>query len=185
MAQQTYSDPILQKIIDLLKNNMKKGYVKTWYQGDILLVPKTMLPAVSVSIDENNIIADSNLWDKSVIPIVISILVDHTDAAGLQNFDLSAGQLKLYEMTAGRIAASKDPLETLDFMEGTMAHILLDRSKQDLGNGVYLNIENNTFGFDYGIGVERRGAGIFSVEASCRVNVTVDTPAINPVGVRP
>lgn len=184
MARQKYVDPVLQKVIDLLQSKMDKSYVKTWYQGDVLLVPKKLLPAVSVSIDQNNIRADSSLWDASSIPIAISILVDHTDVSGLQSWDLSAGQMELYELTAGRIVAPEDEGETLDFLEGSMAHVLLDRKNQDLGNGVYLNIENNTFGFDYGIGVERRGAGIFSVEATCRITVKVDTPAINGVGVQ-
>lgn len=183
MARQSYSDPVLQKVIDLLSSKMTKGYVKTWYQGDVLLVPRSELPAVSVAIDQNNIMADSSLWDASKIPITLSILVDHTDQAGLKSWDLSAGQMTLYEITAGRIVAPKDQGETLDFLDGCMAAILLDRKNQDLGNGVYLNIENNTFGFDYGIGVERRGAGIFSVEATCRLTLTVDTPAINGVGV--
>lgn len=177
-----YTDPILGRIIKLLKDKMDKDYVKTWHQGDVLLLPKSDLPAISVAYDYNNIIASDNLHDMSTRVVTISVIVDHTDASMWRSWDIMAGQMELYEITSGMEALSEDKSKRAKYLSGTLAAVLTDRQNQDLGNGIFLDVQNDTLTFDYGIGVERRGAGIFSIEGSCRINVVVDTNAINPYG---
>ena len=180
--KQLYTDPILGRIIQHLQDNMDKSYVKTWHQGDVLLLPKSDLPAVSVAYDYNNILASDNLHDGSDRDVVISIIVDHTERSMWESWDIMAGQMELYEITAGMQPLSNNKAERAKYIEGCMAAVLTDRAKQDLGNGIFLNVTNNNLNFEYGIGVERRGEGIFSIEATCRIVVTVDTNAINPYG---
>lgn len=181
--KQIYTDPILGRIIKHLQDNMDPSYVKTWHQGDVLLLPKRDLPAVSVAYDYNNIIASDNLHDESNRDVVISLIVDHTEKSMWKSWDIMAGQMEAYEITAGMEPLDlNDKKQRAKYIEGCMAAVLTDRTKQDLGNGIFLNVTNNNLNFEYGIGVERRGEGIFSIEASCRIVVTVDTNAINPYG---
>ena len=67
-----YRDPLIEKIIDHLKQGANKD-IKNWYHGDVLLIQKRELPAVSVAIDNTIVTTDSTGDDKSTVPIVISV----------------------------------------------------------------------------------------------------------------
>lgn len=174
-----YKDPILEAVIELLNTNASRD-IRTFYYGDVLLVPKSELPVVSVAIDNTQIATDDTGSDKSTVPLVISVITEINDTA-TQDFDVMAGTNSLYEIVIGRNA-------DYTFREDSIAHILRANDQLDskvTSNGsivsVFLGTETDRdpINIDFGIGVERRGQGIWSVEATIRVNAYVYTPRVD------
>lgn len=176
LRRNQYRDPIIEAIINHLKQGANPD-IKNWYYGDVLLVSKRDLPAVSVAIDRTRIITDSTGDDKSVVPIVISVITDINADQG-RDWDTMAGTTELYEYIIGRNA-------DFTFRKDSFAHLLREKvqlaaaTTQDGDQvSVYLGIEDQDLDVEFGIGVERRGPGIFSVEAAIRTTAFVYTPSI-------
>lgn len=171
MAQPKYRDPIIKAVIDLLEPKADKQLKGHYYYGDVLLVPKSQLPICSVALDQENVTTVNSLEDETKVPIVINVLVDWNDQGG-KDFDLQSGSNRLYE-----IIAERNPDFT--FTERSMLGIL--RSKDGVqpvkNQKIYLGIEDESVTADFGIGVERRGAGIYSIEGTIRLTATINTPA--------
>lgn len=172
-----YRDPLIEKIIDHLKQGASKD-IKNWYHGDVLLIQKRELPAVSVAIDNTIVTTDSTGDDKSTVPIVISVITD-INANQARDWDTMAGTTELYDIVAGR---NKD----FTYRKDSMIHLLREKvhlasEQSEDGRGevsVFLGIEDQPLQVEFGIGVERRGAGIFSVEAAIRTSAFIYTPKI-------
>lgn len=171
MALPKYRDPIIKAVVDLLEKNADSRLKGRYYYGDVLLVPKSQLPICSVSIDSEAITTVNSLEDESTVPIVINVLTDYNDQGG-KDFDLQSGTNMLYEIIAGRN-------DDFTFKENSMLGIL--RSKDGVqpvvNEKIYLGINDQAVTADFGIGVERRGAGIFSIEGVIRITATINTPA--------
>lgn len=171
MALPKYRDPIIKAVIDFLEPRADSRLKGHYYYGDVLLVPKNQLPICSVAIDLEAVTSTSSLEDESTVPLVINVLVDYNDQGG-KDFDLQSGSNALYEILAARN-------DDFTFKDNSMLGLL--RSPEGIqpaeNNRMYLGIGDTPITADFGIGVERRGAGIFSIEGVIRVNATINTPA--------
>ena len=171
MALPKYRDPIIKAVVDLLEPNADSRLKGHYYYGDVLLVPKSMLPICSVSIDTEAVTTVNSLEDESKVPLVINVLTDWNDQGG-KDFDLQSGTNMLYEIIAARN-------DDFTFRADSMLGLL--RSAQGVqpvqNQKIYLGIDDDRVTADFGIGVERRGAGIFSIEGTIHITATINTPA--------
>ena len=168
-----YRDPIIQKIIEVLEANGPDELRGKYYNGDVMLVPKEELPVCSVAKDRTIITPADNMTDQHTINLVINVLYDYT--SDLQNsFDLVAGTTGLYEIMEGRISDLTDE-KRYQFKNTALAYIL--GKKIQLDTNVWISIgQGSNISIEYGLGVNRRGPGIFSVEAVIRTPVVLHIP---------
>lgn len=161
-----YVDPIIALVIEKLNSEGPAELQNRYYHGDVLLVPKQELPIISVAKDQTVIRAASNLEDEHYMPLVINILLDYTADLD-QSSDLVAGVTRLYEMCEARNG-------DYSLKADSLAYIL--RKYQRLDDNVWIDIgPNEELNIDYGLGINRRGPGIFSVEAVIHTAVKVHT----------
>ena len=161
MALSEYRDPILKAIIDMLELDGPEELKKHYVYGDTLAPPRSALPVISVARDGTRIVSDGSMQDRHITAIVMAIIVDYTTDFNT-SFDLTKGTNKLYELVEARDTALK--LKTK-----TIAYAL--RKNQKLGDNMFISVNDEGLAIDYGLGVEKRGANIFSVEAILRFNI--------------
>lgn len=165
---QGYKDPIIQKLIDVLEEFGPPELKGRYYHGDVLVPAKSDLPMVSISRDRTRITQASDLEDDNIMPLVINVLYDYTRDL-TNDWNVQAGITSLW-----RLMEQRNP-DNFGLMEGTIAHVL--RQKQQLGPKLWLAVgPNEVLDIDYGLGIERRGPGIFSVEAVARISARVHSP---------
>lgn len=159
-----YVDPVVAKLIEKFNDEGPSELANKYYYGDVLLVPKEDLPIVTVAKDATRIGGVSNREDAHTIPLVINVIVDWTRDLD-QSFNLQAGLQQLYKLCEER--ESDYTLKT-----ETLAYVL--RKYQKLDTNLWLAIgADQTVDIDYGLGIERRGPNIFSVEAVIRLNAVL------------
>lgn len=161
-----YRDPILKAIIDMLEVEGPEELKGHYIYGDTLAPPKSALPVVSVARDGTTIISDGTMQDRHVTAIVMAIIVDFTTDLNT-SFDLVRGTTKLYDLIEARD-------DSFRVKAGTISYAL--RKNQKLANNLFSSINDNGLLIDYGLGVEKRGANIFSVEGILRFNVESTQP---------
>lgn len=169
MALQEYRDPILQALIEMLEAEGPRELVGHYVYGDVLAPPKQALPVVSVAYDGTNIRSDGTMQDVHVKPIVMAIIYDWTTDLD-QSFDLTRGTTGLYKLIEER---------NTDFSikSRTIAYALRDNQK--LADNLYISIRDEGLQIDYGLGIEKRGSNIFSVEGILRFNIELTQPKPN------
>ena len=167
-ANQGYKDPVIQKLIDALDEFGPSELKGRYRHGDIMVPAKTDLPLVTIARDRTRITQASDLEDDNVMPLVINVLYDYTRDL-TNDFDVQAGVTSLY-----RLVEERDP-NHFGVKEGTIAWVL--RRKQQLAPKLFLAVgPNEVLDIDYGLGVERRGPGIFSVESVIRISARAHSP---------
>lgn len=158
-----YRDPIIQKIIDTLESEGPQELRGKYQHGDTWMPNKEELPVVTVSKDNTRIGAASNAEDDQLLPMVINVIYDYMRDL-TQSSDLAVGVTTLYDYCEGRDAT------TYMLKSDSIAYVL--RKYPKLDNDLYISVgPGEELQIDYGMGVERRGPGIFSVEAVIRFNV--------------
>ena len=166
MGLAEYRDPILKALIDMLEADGPADLVGHYVYGDVLAQPKSDLPVVSVARDGTTILSDGTMQDRHVQPIVVSVIYDWTRDLN-ESFDLTRGTNKLYEYIEARD-------DTFTLKTKTLAYAL--RKNQKLGDNLFISINDNGLLVDYGLGIEKRGANIFSVEGILRFNIESTQP---------
>ena len=167
-ASQGYKDPVIQKLIDALDEFGPAELKGKYHHGDVIVPAKSDLPMVTIARDRTRITQASDLEDDNIMPLVINVLYDYTQDL-TNDFDVQAGLTSLWELMEKRNATNY-ALE-----EQTIAHVL--RSQQQLDTKLWLAVgPNQVLDIDYGLGVERRGPGIFSVESVVRISARVHSP---------
>lgn len=161
MSLSEYRDPILKALIDMLEAEAPAELRGHYIYGDVSVPPKSALPVVSVARDGTTVISDGTMQDRHVTAIVMAIIVDYTSDFN-QSFDLSKGTTKLYELIEKRDA-------NLAVSQGSVIYAL--RKNQKLADNLFISINDNGLLVDYGLGIEKRGEGIFSVEGILRFNI--------------
>ena len=156
-----YRDPILKAIIDMLEADGPRELVGHYIYGDTLAPAKSALPVVSVARDGTRILSDGTMQDRHVTCIVMAVIVDYTTDLNT-SFDLSRGTSQLYEFIEARD-------ENRLLKENTLSFAL--RKNQKLGDNLFISILDDGLMIDYGLGIEKRGSNIFSVEGILRFNV--------------
>lgn len=159
-----YKDPIITKLMEKLNTEGPSELRTKYIYGDVLIVPKDELPVCTIAKNNLMVLPDTNLEDLHIIPIVMNIIYDYTNDL-TQDHQIVAGVNSLYKICEGRDATYQ--LDTDSIMSVLRKYTQLD-------DNAWISIgQNEQTRIDYGIGQERRGAGIFSVEARIRFNVTL------------
>lgn len=161
MSLSEYRDPILKAIIDMLEADGPAELVGHYVYGDTLAPAKSDLPVVAVARDGTRIVSDGTMQDRHITSIVLSLIVDWTDDLNT-SFDLSRGTNKLYDLVEARD-------ENRQLKTGTLGYAL--RKNQKLAANLFISVNDDGLNIDYGMGVEKRGPNIFSVEGIIRFNV--------------
>lgn len=165
-----YSHPILQLIIDLLEQYGPAELKGHYHQGDVLHVGSDEMPYVTLAIDSSNINSETNMTNKHQIPIVLELIYDQTNDLGTIDDSLQAGLTSLYKLLEGMELTSNGQYQ---LMTDTIAYVI---SKNDHPKDfVWLQVEDQpTNTIKYGMGVNRRGPGIYSVEATMSFTAYVE-----------
>lgn len=167
-ANQGYKDPVIQRLIDVLEENGPIELRGKYHHGDVMVPAKSDLPMVTIARDRTRITQASDLEDDNIMPLVINVLYDYTQDL-TNDFNVQAGVTSLY-----RLVEERDPTN-YRLKENTIGWVL--RQKQQLGPKLFLAVgPNEALDIDYGLGVERRGPGIFSVESVIRISARAHTP---------
>jgi hypothetical protein len=164
-----YKDPIIERIKAVLEADGPERLRGKYYHGDTMLVPKEELPIATISIDEEHLYAASTQEDEHYVPVVINVIYDYTRDLN-QSYDLAVGATGLYDMIAGRGA---DYL----YKEKSMMRALW--KNQQLAPKFWIAVgQNERIITKFGMGIERRGKGIYSTEAVVRFSVKLHLPQI-------
>lgn len=157
-----YSDPILQKYIDLIKSH--NGEIKAYFQGDPLRVGASLLPCCIISKTGTNVGPLSNAEDGHEIGLCITIITDvRSDLSSEEsNAKIVEGISSLYDLMEGRSAdyTLKDT-SILDILRSNITVDADNNLRTDLGSLTRV---------DYG--VTDREPGVWTTEA--RVDFTAD-----------
>lgn len=159
-----YKDPVIAKIIEVLKANGPSA-IKSWYYGDVLVVPKSELPVVSIAKASTQIMTADTGNDDHQMPMVLTVIYDYTRSLD-RSFDLSGGTQDLYDIVEGRGDDTNKPYK---LNTDSIAYVLRNNINLDPTNKLWLSVgQNEGLVINYGLGIERRGPGIFSIEANIR-----------------
>lgn len=154
-----YRDPVIQKVISGLQANGPEILRNSYYSGDPLRVAKSKLPAAFITKDSTTIREASNAEDQSVMPMVLNVVLDLTRDWG-QAFDRVNSSDLLYEAVEARN-------DDYTLKSTSLAYQL--RKNHQLDTNLWISGE---LSIEYGVGVEKRGPEIFTVEAILRFAVT-------------
>lgn len=161
MALREYRDPILRQLIEMLETEGPAELVGHYIYGDVLAPAKSKLPVVSVAREGTVIQSDGSMQDRHIQPITMAVIVDWTSDLD-QSFDLTRGTNLLYKLVEERD-------DSFDLKPGCLAYAL--RKKQKLADNLFISIKDEGLTIDYGLGVEKRGTNIFSVEGILKFNI--------------
>lgn len=156
----SYHDPMITRIIQILNAEGPSQLKNRYYYGDPLMVAKAMLPAVFITKDKTMIRSASTAEDELRMPMVINVVMDLTSDFN-KAFNDTQSANTLYELVEGRD-------NHYQLKPTSIAYIL--RKYQQLDNQLWIDA-NTTLELDYGIGVQKRGPGIYTVESVIRLNV--------------
>ena len=166
MAQKVYRDPIIAKVIEKLNAEGPAELKNRYYFGDLIMPAKSIMPFCSVAIDTQAINSADSQEDLNAIPLVLTVVVATTKE--IKSFDLATASNKLYELFAARQEAD------YSLRPDSIAYVL--RKYAQLDGKLFNSINDQPMSIDFGIGVGRRGPGIFSAEGSLRTVVFAYTP---------
>lgn len=155
-----YKDPIITTIIGLFNSYGPPELKNRYFYGDPLQVPKSQLPAVFITKDGTDISNLTNAEDQAAISLVANVVLDLSRDFN-QAFDNIASSNAMYDFMEGRDV-------NYELKPTSLCYIL--RKYQSLANNLWINPEQ-PLRPDYGIGVEKRGPGIFTVEGVIRFMV--------------
>lgn len=165
MAKKVYRDPIISKVMEKLNAEGPAELKGRYYQGDIIMPAKSIMPFCSIAIDTQAINSSDSMEDLNAIPLVLTVVVETTK--DIKSFDLAAGSTKLYELIAARN-------DDYSLRADSISYVL--RKYAQLDNKLFNSINDQPLTADFGIGVGRRGPGVFSIEGSVRTTVYAYTP---------
>jgi hypothetical protein len=166
-----YRDPIIQKIIDVLEPLGPSRLVGRYVNGDVLLPNESELPMCYIAKDTTVSQPADNMEDEHLQSIVATVIYSANESLnGL--YDQVAGTPELYEMMEGR---------TDDYLLKHDTLLYFATKNQQLDDKLWIGVGNqsggnNAVAVNYGLGVNRRGPNIFSVEATMRFTVRLHLP---------
>lgn len=137
-----------------------------YVQGDVLAPNRSELPVVSVAREGTIVQSDGSMQDRHVTSIVMAVIYNWTTDLD-KSFDLVRGTTGLYELMEERNPDYSAKV-------GTLVHAI--RKNQKLDDNLFISIRDDGLRVDYGIGWEKRGSNIFSVEGILRFNLELTQP---------
>lgn len=170
MSQNLYRDPIITRIIELLNAEGPAELKGKYHHGDIIIAPNNQMPFCSVAIDNQAVNSADSMEDNNVVPLVLTVVQSAT--RDIENWDVSAASVKLYRMIAGRVTDRESP-DLYNLLPDSMMGVLRKYAHAD--KKLFIAINDAPMTADFGIGMERRGAGMYSVEGTLRITCTLFT----------
>lgn len=161
MSLAEYKDPIITALINKLEADGPTELVGHYIYGDTLAPNKSDLPVVSIARDGTVVQSDGTMQDRQTHSFVMSVIYDWTQDLD-QSYDLVRGTTALYRLF-------QEMNDDYSVKQNTIIYAL--RKNQKLDNNLYISIQDNGLQVDYGLGVEKRGTNIFSVEGIVRFTV--------------
>lgn len=161
----SYQDPIIKKVIEDFEPNGPSRLEGKWINGDVLLPAKSELPLAYITKENTDAFPASNMEDEHLMPLVATIVWDLTeDFDGIYNMVKSTNDL--YELMEAR---------NDDYTLKTDSLLYRATLNQQLDNKLWIGV-GTPVRITYGLGIGRRGPGIFSLESSIRFSVRLHTP---------
>lgn len=156
-----YRDPIIARLAQLLTDEGPKELAGRYYHGDPVRVPgKSYLPAVFISKDDTTVGTVTNAEDETTTNLVINVVYDLSRDFS-QAFDAISSSATLYDLIEGRG-------DDYTLKPASLVYVL--RAHEQLDPNLWMNLEE-PMAVEYGVGIEKRGEGIYTAEAVLRVQV--------------
>lgn len=160
-----YQDAVISKLIEKFEAEGPAELSGKYRYGDILIAPKSELPICTIAKTGTNVMPASNMEDQHMMSMVINVIYDYTQDL-TQDHDIIAGVNSLYDLIEGRDS-------NYQLKPDSLLYIL--RKYQTLDNNLWISVgPQEQTQVAYGIGSQRRGPGIFSIEAAIRFTVRAD-----------
>jgi hypothetical protein len=152
-----YSDPIIQKYIDLIKANTSE--IKAFYQGEPIRLPSSNLPCAIISKRDTRVGPLTNAEDEHGIGMSITIVADvRKDLSTDESIAKAvAGVSTLYDLIEGRN-------EDLTLKDGSILGILRSNIVVDAARNLRTDLGAMTR-VDYGTTLRDRAPEEWSIEA--------------------
>lgn len=156
-----YKDPVLQKIIDLMEAHGPAELKGRWGIGESMNLSAGSLPQAFVSYDTVQITDASSGTIEFSNNVVITVVVDMKG-----EFQSPVSNVESHNQVIELIARRDEDLKIrTDSIVGCL------REHQDVTPNLWIDDGMPTM-IDYGIGIEKRGPGIVTAEASVHFVVT-------------
>lgn len=164
-----YQDPIITKLIENFKNNLiqdgqDRRYIKTYYYGDPLIIPKSNLPSICISKDVTSISDESNAEDQHKINMYLTLVTDIRDFMDDDMADVNVGESIMWDIMEGRN-------EDYTLREDTILYVI--RNNTGIGNNALIDASEAIVA-DYGYTLGKRGEKSYALEAYVRIPVFVN-----------
>lgn len=155
-----YRDPILTLIRDRFNAEGPKELKDRYFFGDTLLVNARELPCVFMSIDVERLTNASNAEVESNIPIALNVVYDlRRDFQ--QSIENVNAHMSVVNFLIGRNA-------DYTIRKDSLAGVLWNHPQ--LAAKLWVNLDQ-PMEADFGIGIEKRGPGIFTTEGVLKFTV--------------
>lgn len=158
-------DPVIETVMDFLNANGPSELEGKWYHGEVLLPAEGEIPLGYITKTETEITPADNMEDDHLIDMQATIILDFTDDLN-NSYEMVAGMAKLYDWMEGRDEEYR--LKTTSILY----HL---RTSQQIKPKFWIGVGSTTR-VRYGLGIQRRGPGIFSVEATVYFRVRLALP---------
>lgn len=155
-----YRDPVLLKLRDVLNQYGPKQLKNRYYFGDPLIVNASELPACFMSIDSQTVDNVTNAELETRIFVVLNVVYDHRRDL-MQALDNIESHMSIVDLIGGR---NEDYSLKADSILGCL------RAHEDLDTKLWIDVGSLSTA-DYGVGVEKRGPGIYTAEGIIRVQI--------------
>lgn len=160
-----YKDPIIAKIIELFEANGPTELAGKWHHGDLLMPEASDLPLGYVTKDQTLMQPATTMEDEHLQLMVCTVIYDATNDLDA-SYGMVAGMSGLFELMEGRNDDYTLKPDTLLYQA---------RNSQQIDNNMWIGV-GSPVQINYGLGVGRRGPGMFSVEATMRFTVRLHLP---------
>jgi hypothetical protein len=160
-----YKDPIIMKVIEALEADGPSVLSGKYLHGDLWNPNKSEMPLCYITKDRVFVEPANNMEDENRHQLVATVVYDWTQDLNAA-YDMIAGSGDIFELVEARNA------------DGTLKEDSLlyqIRRGTQLANNMWMGIRS-AVEVNYGIGLERRGPGSYSVEATIRFVVTQHLP---------
>ena len=149
-----YKDPIIQKYIDLIKDNT--NIFKKFYIGDPVRVPTSMLPVCIISKNETRVGKSTNAEDKHGMALILTVITD-IRADVRDDKELAPGTTSPYNIIEGR----ED--DTLKLKADSILNILRSNIDVDIAHNLRTDLGSITR-VDYGMTIGKRQPDQWAIE---------------------
>lgn len=167
MRNDEYIDPVGQKVIDFLEENGPSELKGHYKNGEVIYEAQSELPLCSMTKGRTRVTSINSMEDEHRMEMAATVILDWTQDIGA-SYDKIEGAARLQEFMEKR-----DP-NTYRVQEDALLYQL--RNEQQIANKFWIGMDEQGSEVSYGIGVQRRGPGVISVEATLRFNVVLHLP---------